>query len=159
MSSFASQATATIIAAASAASLTLPCFATTTYTGSVNHTKHTTTTVRSSTQKTYWQQHPKVKSAVVGAGVGTAAGALTGLVTHKGIVRGGMIGAGTGAGVGLIRSSDTMRRHPIVKNAATGTAVGMGLGLAGGRGSHPAVKAGAVGGAVGLGYGLFKDLH
>jgi hypothetical protein len=159
MISFPSKAMALLVAAASAASLTQPCFATT-YTGTVAQTKlHSSSSASTGTSKTYFQQHPKVKSAVVGAGVGTAAGALTGLVTHKGIVRGAAIGAGTGAGVGLIRSSDTMKRHPIAKNTATGAAVGMGLGMAGGRGHHPAVKSAAVGGAVGLGYGLFKDLH
>src|SRR5205085_2179863 len=125
----------------------------TTYNAGVSKTHHGSTTVKTGT---YWQRHPKVKSAAIGAGVGTAAGAVTGLVTHRGIVRGAAIGAGTGAGVGLIRSSSTMKRHPIVKDLATGSAVGLGLGMAGGRGHHPGLKAAAVGGAVGLGIGLFK---
>jgi hypothetical protein len=127
-----------------------------TYNGSVNKTDHTktTTTVKSGT---YWQRHPKAKAAAKGAAVGTAAGAVTGLITHKGVVRGAAIGAGTGAGVGLIRSSSTMRAHPIAKNAATGAAVGLGLGLAGGHGRHDGLKGAAVGGAIGLGYGVIKD--
>jgi hypothetical protein len=145
------------VAALAAFSMTAPSFATT-YEGTVTKNKHHHTT---STYKTgtYWERHPKVKSAAVGAGVGTAAGAVTGLVTHKGIMHGAVIGAGTGAGVGLIRSSDTMKRHPIVKNTLTGTTIGAGLGMAGGRGHHPAVKSAAVGSAIGLGYGVFKDLH
>jgi hypothetical protein len=110
---------------------------------------------------TYWQKHPKVKSAAVGAGVGTAAGALTGLVTHKGVMRGAVIGAGAGAGVGLIHESQTMKRHPIVKDVAEGTAVATALGLAAHRGPHEgkhALQLGAVGGAAGLGVGLLKNL-
>jgi hypothetical protein len=108
---------------------------------------------------TYWQRHPKVKSAAIGAGVGTAAGAATGLLTGRGVGRGAVIGAGTGAGVGLIRSSHTMKRHPIVNDTATGAAVGLGLGLAGGRSHGFAGKATAVGAAVGLGIGMFKHLR
>src|SRR4030095_958885 len=81
--------------------------------------------------KQFFQEHPKVRSAAIGAGVGTAAGAVTGLVTGKGVVRGAAIGAGAGAGVGLIRSSNTLNRHPIIKDVATGTAVGLRFGLAG----------------------------
>jgi len=132
---------------------TIPAVATT-YSGSVNKKHHTTTTVKTGT---YWQRHPKVKSAATGAAVGTAAGAVTGLVTHKGVVRGAAIGAGTGAGVGLIRSSSTMKRHPVAKDTATGAAIGLGLGLAGGRGRHDGLKGAAVGGAVGLGFGVLKN--
>lgn len=112
-----------------------------------------------SSKATYWQRHPKVKAATVGAGVGTAAGALTGLVTRKGVVKGAAIGAGTGAGVGLIRSSHTMKRHPIMKDVATGSAIGLGLGMAGGRGRHHNLKATGVGAAIGLGVGLVKNLR
>jgi hypothetical protein len=107
--------------------------------------------------RTYFQRHPKVKAATVGAGVGTAAGALTGLVSGRGVLRGGLIGAGTGAGVGLIRSSETMRRHPIIKNVATGSAVGLGLAAAASR--HHLWAGTGVGAAAGLGYGLFKFLR
>jgi len=106
----------------------------------------------------YWSRHPKIKSAAIGAGVGTAAGAVTGLVTGRGVVRGAAIGAGAGAGVGLLRSSHTMRRHPILNDVATGSVVGLGLGLAGGRHHGTAARATAVGAAVGLGVGLFKNL-
>lgn len=107
-------------------------------------------------ERSYWQRHPKVKSAAVGAGVGTAAGAVTGLIAGKGVVRGGLIGAGTGAGVGLVRSSRTMKRHPIAKDAATGGLVGLGLTAAATRGHRRALTGGGVGAAVGLGYGLLK---
>jgi len=110
---------------------------------------------QSTRQSSYLQRHPKVKSATVGAGLGAVAGGATGLLTGRGVLRGAAIGAGTGAGVGLIRSSHTMRAHPIAKDVATGTAAGLGLGWAAGR-RHSTVKAGALGAAAGLGVGLFK---
>lgn len=122
-----------------------PAYAQSVYHGYV-HKPTTTQKVRG-----YMYRHPKVKAATVGAGVGTAAGAVAGLVSGRGIMRGALIGAGTGAGVGLIRSSETMWRHPFVKNTATGAVVGLGLGAAAGHGHHSGVKAAAVGGAVGLG--------
>ncbi len=110
---------------------------------------------------TYFQRHPKVKKATVGAGLGMGVGAVTGLVTRTGVVRGGAIGAGTGAGVGLLQGSETMQRHPIMKDLAQGTLVGAGLGLAShkGRGKGKKTTQSAVaGGAVGLGIGLLKNL-
>lgn len=107
------------------------------------------------TMHDYFSDHPKVRAATMGAGIGTAAGAVTGLVSGRGILRGSLIGAGTGAGVGLIRSSHTMRRHPIVRDVATGSAVGLGLGMAGGRShGHWGLKGAGVGGAIGLAAGL-----
>lgn len=104
----------------------------------------------------YFTDHPKVKAATVGAGVGTAAGAVTGLVTGRGVLRGAAVGAGTGVGVGLVRSSHTMRRHPIVKDVATGSLVGLGLGYAGGRHHGTTARATAVGAAAGLATGLLR---
>ena len=102
----------------------------------------------------YISTHPKMKSATIGAGVGTAAGAVTGLVTGRGVLRGAVIGAGAGAGTGLLRSSYTMQRHPIVNNIATGTMVGLGLGLAGGRFHGTTARTAGVGAAAGLATGL-----
>jgi hypothetical protein len=110
--------------------------------------------------QTFGQAHPKVKSTLVGAGVGTAAGAGVGLLTGKGIARGAVIGAGTGAGAGLITSSKTLKRHPVMKNAALGTTVGLGLGWAATRGHNSGKKtaaAAAIGGAVGAGLGWLKN--
>lgn len=107
-------------------------------------------------ERTFFQRHPKVKAATVGAGVGAAAGAVTGLVSGKGVVRGGLIGAGTGAGVGLVRSSDTLKRHPIVRDVATGGLVGLGLGAAASRRSKRVWQGAGVGSAAGLAYGLLK---
>lgn len=110
--------------------------------------------------RTYFQKHPKVKAATIGAGVGTAAGAVTGLVSGRGVVRGGLIGAGTGAGVGLVRSSATMKRHPIANDVATGSLVGLGIGAAASRGHKRALQGTGVGAAVGLGVGLLRNgLH
>src|SRR5262249_16324389 len=100
----------------------------------------------------YWSRHPKVRATLLRARAGTAAGPVTGLVTGRGVFRGAAIGAGTGAGVGLLRSSQTMRRHPIINDVATGSVVGLGLGLAGGRHHGTAAKTTAVGAAVGLGW-------
>lgn len=112
--------------------------------------------------KRYFDAHPKVKSATVGAGVGAGVGAVTGLVTGRGVLRGTAVGAGTGAGVGLLQSSHTMKRHPIVKDIAQGTLIGGGLGLAASRGrgtGRRTAKTAAAGAAVGLGIGLWKNLR
>lgn len=106
--------------------------------------------------RTFFQKHPKVKAATVGAGVGAAAGAVTGLISGRGVVRGGLIGAGTGAGVGLVRSSDTLKRHPIVRDVATGGLVGLGFGAAASRRSTRVWQGAGVGSAAGLAYGLLK---
>ncbi len=108
--------------------------------------------------RTYWQRHPKVKSAAIGAGVGAGAGAVTGLISGRGVLRGAAIGAGTGAGVGLIRSSRTMRRHPLVRDLATGAAVGFGLGAAGSRRGSTMLKATAIGTAIGGGYHFLRRM-
>jgi hypothetical protein len=122
-----------------------------------HHDNRPVTAVQTHDRRTYFQQHPKVRAALLGAGVGTAAGAVTGLITHKGVVRGAAIGAGAGAGVGLIRSSDTLKRHPIVKDLATGAVAGLGLGLASHHRLGKAGELGAVGAAVGLGVGVLRD--
>jgi len=109
--------------------------------------------------RTFFQRHPMVKSASVGAGVGAGAGALTGLVTGRGVVRGALIGGGAGAGVGVVRSSQIMKRHPIVRDVATGSLVGLGLGAAASRGHRLPLQATGVGAAIGLGAGLFKNLR
>jgi hypothetical protein len=112
-------------------------------------------------QRTYLQKHPVVKKAAVGAGVGTAAGALTGLISGKGMMRGAAIGAGTGAGVGMLQSSKTLKQHPVASKVATGTVVGLGLGLAANKGGHNTKKRVAtttgIGAALGLGAGLLKN--
>ena len=109
--------------------------------------------------RTFFQKHPMVKSATIGAGVGAGAGALTGLVTGRGVIRGAVIGGGTGAGVGVVRSSQIMKRHPIVRDVATGSLVGLGLGASASRGHRLPLQATGVGAAIGLGVGLFKNLR
>lgn len=110
--------------------------------------------------RTYWQRHPKVKAVAIGSGVGAGAGAVTGLISGRGVLRGAAIGAGTGAGVGLVRSSHTMQRHPIVRDVATGTLVGLGFGAAASRRGKRMAQGAGVGAAVGLGLGLLRDgLH
>lgn len=128
-------------------------------------TGHTSTMVRRKNKRvhyvdnrTYFQRHPMQKGAAVGAGVGSATGGITGLITGRGVVRGAAIGAGTGAGVGVVRTSKTMKRHPIVRDTATGGLVGMGLGWAGSRRGSTVGKTTALGAAAGLGVGLYKHL-
>jgi hypothetical protein len=109
-------------------------------------------------RRTYFQRHPKVKAAVVGGGIGAGGGAIAGLVSGRGVLRGAAIGAGTGAGVGLIRSSRTMRRHPLARDLATGAAVGFGLGAASSRRGSTMVKSAAIGTAIGGGYHFLKKM-
>jgi len=109
--------------------------------------------------ETYLQRHPVVKRTAIGAGIGAGAGALTGMVTHKGVVRGAVIGAGAGGSVGLIKSSKTLKKHPVATKVAEGTVIGVGLGLAASRGHNTgkrALAAGGIGAAVGLGAGLLR---
>jgi hypothetical protein len=110
--------------------------------------------------QTYLQRHPVVKRTAIGAGVGAGAGALTGLVTHKGAMRGAAIGATAGGGVGLIKSSKTLKKHPVATKVAEGTAIGLGLGLAASRGHNTTkrtLEAGGIGAAIGLGAGLLRN--
>jgi hypothetical protein len=109
--------------------------------------------------RTFWQRHPMVKGAAIGGGVGAGAGALTGLISHQGILRGAVIGAGTGAGVGVIRTSKIMARHPIARDVATGAASGLGIGWAGSRRPGIALAGTGIGAAIGLGTGLFTQLR
>lgn len=123
-----------------------------TYQGGVSQTKVKT--------GTYLQRHPVVKRTAIGAGVGAGAGALTGLVTHKGVMRGAVIGAGAGGGVGLIKSSKTLKKHPVATKVAEGTVIGLGLGLAANRGHNAGRRVAAttgIGAALGLGAGLLRD--
>jgi hypothetical protein len=109
--------------------------------------------------RTFFQKHPMVKGAAIGAGIGGGAGALTGLVTGQGVFRGAAIGATTGAGVGVIRTSKIMKRHPIVRDIATGGVTGLGLGWAGSHYPHTIAATTGVGAAIGLGAGLFNNLR
>jgi len=118
---------------------------------------------RTTQAKTYFQTHPKVKKAAIGAGVGTATGAAVGLISGKGVLRGAAIGAGTGATVGAISGSRTMKKHPYMKDMAMGTLGGAGLSLALNKGhgkGKRVVEGAALGAAVGLGAGfLKKEFH
>jgi hypothetical protein len=141
-----------VAAVALTSSLPSPGFAQSYYRGYVHKPTVTSRT------RNYLYQHPKVKSATVGALVGTAGGAAVGLLSGRGIGRGALIGAGTGAGVGLIRSSEILKRHPIARSTATGTAAGLGLGMIASRSHHAGLKGAAVGGAIGLGFGALGSV-
>lgn len=113
----------------------------------------------SCSNQTFLQRHPVVKRTAVGAAIGTAAGAGAGLISGKGGWRGAGVGAATGAGVGLIRSSKTLKAHPLASDIAQGSAIGLGLGIATHRGHNTGKKAAistGIGAAVGLGAGLLK---
>lgn len=112
------------------------------------------------TKKTFLQKHPVAKKAMIGGGTGAAAGAVTGLVSGKGTLRGAAYGAAAGTGVGLIQSSKTLKRHPVIKDVATGTTVGLGLGLAASKGEGTGKRVGiasGIGAAAGLGTSLLKN--
>ncbi len=127
-----------------------------TVTGGVKKTATVKKTASQTAQETWSQRHPKMKAAAVDGGIGAAAGGAVGLLTGRGMVRGAMIGAGTGAGVGALRKTQIASRHPIVSDMATGTAAGLGLGLASGH-EHKTGEAALLGGAAGLGVGLWKN--
>lgn len=114
-------------------------------------------TQETSKVKSFFVNHPKIKSMAVGSAAGTAAGAATGLIAGRGVVRGAAVGAGTGAGVGLVRSSRTLAAHPVVKDTLTGSVAGLGLGYAASRGHKTALKSAAVGTAIGLGAGFLRN--
>lgn len=107
--------------------------------------------------RSFWARHPMVKNAAIGGGVGAAAGAATGLISHRGVVRGALVGAGTGAGIGMVRTSRTLKRHPYVRDGATGALAGLGLGLAASRSRGTAAATTGIGAAAGLGYRFFKN--
>jgi len=121
--------------------------------------KTKTRTVYLKDQRSFWQRHPMVKGAAIGGGIGAGAGALTGLISHQGILRGALIGAGTGAGVGVIRTSKIMKRHPIARDVATGATAGLGVGWAGSRRPGIALAGTGIGAAIGLGTGLFTQMR
>lgn len=156
-------ATAAVMSAASLPALAVD----STLQGGVTKTKVSSsvssTSSTSNQNKTFLQKHPVVKKAAIGAGLGTAAGALTGAISGKGTLRGAAIGAATGTSIGLVKSSKTLKNHPVVSNTATGTAIGLGLGLAATRGGsgHSKVKrlgtAAGVGAAIGAATGLLKN--
>jgi uncharacterized membrane protein YebE (DUF533 family) len=52
-----------------------------------------------------------------------------------------------------------MRRHPIIRDVATGALTGMGLGWAGSRRGSTVGKAAGIGALAGLGWGLFRHLR
>jgi hypothetical protein len=114
------------------------------------------TTATQKGQLTWSQKHPKVKAAAVGGGVGAAAGGAVGMLSGRGAVRGAAIGAGTGASVGALRKTKIAYKHPIASDTLTGTAAGLGLGLASGR-EGMTTKGALIGGAAGLGVGLWKN--
>jgi hypothetical protein len=64
-----------------------------------------------------------VKQAAVGAGIGAATGYIS---KESSIGRGAGIGAITGAGTGLLDSSNTLRRRPLIKDTAKGAVIGTG---------------------------------
>ncbi len=113
------------------------------------------TTVKAS-QATWGQRHPKMKAAAIDGGIGAAAGGATGLLTHRGVVKGAAIGGAAGAGVGVARKTAIAKRHPIVTDAGTGVAAGAALGLISGR-RHMTAEGALIGGAAGLGVGLWKN--
>ena len=96
-------------------------------------------------------RNPIVKQAAVGAVAGTIGGALSG---ETSAVKGAGIGALTGAGTGLIDTSTTMKRKPMLKSTAKGAVIGTGVSAVAGRGK---VKGAVVGAGVGAGAHVLND--
>lgn len=78
----------------------------------------------------YMAQHPKVHAMVKDGAIGTAAGALVGLASGRGIMHGALMGAGAGAGIGALRTSSVRYTHPVATNVGTAAIAGLGLFLA-----------------------------
>lgn len=92
-----------------------------------------------------------LKQSAIGAGIG----AITGGVSERGtVLKGAGVGALTGAGTGLIDTSRTMERHPLLKNTAKGAVIGTGVSATTDRSK---VKGAAVGAGAGAGWHLLKD--
>lgn len=68
--------------------------------------------------------NPIIKQAVIGAGVGAAAGALS---DRSSLLRGAVIGTAAGAGTGLVTNSQTLQDKPMVKTALKGAIIGGGV--------------------------------
>ncbi len=96
-------------------------------------------------------RNPIVKQAAIGAVAGTIGGALSG---ETSAVKGAGIGALTGAGTGLIDTSSTMNRKPLLKSTAKGAVIGTGVSAVAGRGK---VKGAVVGAGVGAGAHVLND--
>lgn len=96
-------------------------------------------------------RNPIVKQAAIGTAAGAVGGVLSG---ETSVLKGAGIGALTGAGTGLIDTSSTMNRKPLVKSTAKGAVIGTGVSAVAGRGK---VKGAAVGAGVGAGAHLLND--
>src|SRR5437016_736462 len=71
------------------------------------------------TVRGWFHQHPKIRAATIGAGIGAIAGGAVGLIRGRHVGRAIASGAGAGAGIGLIRSSNHLKRHPIIQDTLT----------------------------------------
>ncbi|MGE0201815.1 MAG: hypothetical protein AB7P76_12730 [Candidatus Melainabacteria bacterium] len=92
-----------------------------------------------------------VRQAAIGAGIGALGGALT---ERTSIGRGLGVGALTGAGTGLIETSDSMQRHPLVKNTLQGAVIGTGTSVAR-RGDT--ARGAVIGAGAGAGWHLLRN--
>lgn len=78
----------------------------------------------------YMHYHPMVHNALKDGAWGTAAGALVGLASGRGVMHGALIGAGAGAGIGALRASNARWSHPVATNVGTAGIAGLGLWMA-----------------------------
>jgi hypothetical protein len=88
--------------------------------------------------------NPIVRQSAIGAGVGAAAGALTG---QSSALKGAGVGAAVGAGTGLVDSSKTLRDKPLVRSSLKGAAIGTGASTLTERSKTKGAAAGAAAGA------------
>jgi hypothetical protein len=106
-------------------------------------------------EPTFFERHPMLKSTVVGGALGTGIGAIGGAIAgHHRAGRGALFGLGSGAGIGAVEGSTWGHRHPIMKETATGSLLGLGVG--GTMGRHRALKGAGIGALLGGGLGLLR---
>jgi hypothetical protein len=91
-----------------------------------------------------------VRTTAVGAGIGAAAGAVSG---ESSILKGAVVGAGTGAVVGGVDQVDALQQRPLARRVVKGSAIGAGTNIILGN----SILGGAViGGAAGALYHTIK---
>lgn len=95
-------------------------------------------------------QNQVVRQAVIGAGVGAAAG----VITDRPIGRSAGVGAITGAGTGLVDQTGVLRRRPMARTAVKGAIIGTGASTVMGRSK---LQGAAIGAGAGAATHLVRD--
>lgn len=97
-----------------------------------------------------WTLKNILKHTAVGAGAGAGAGILS---DRSSVGRGAGIGAVTGAATGIVDSSRTIRRRPLIKDAGKGAIIGTGAAAIQ---RESKLKGAAIGAGAGAGWHFLK---